>query len=55
MINMAILIVLAGLTYYAIEKILKIRLIPESMGGVWFLMWIFIFVGGARLIFDYGG
>jgi len=55
MINMAILIVLAGLTYYAIEKILKIRLIPESMGGVWFLIWIFIFVGGARLIFDYGG
>ena len=54
-INMAILIVLAGLTYYAIEKILKIRLIPESMGGVWFLIWIFIFVGGARLIFDYGG
>jgi len=55
MINMAILIVLAGLTYYAIEKILKIRLIPESMGGVWFLIWIFIFVGGSRLIFDYGG
>tara|TARA_B100001094_G_C17826953_1_gene621326 strand:+ start:43 stop:648 length:606 start_codon:yes stop_codon:yes gene_type:complete len=55
MINMAILIVMAGLTYYAIEKILKIRLIPESMGGVWFLIWIFIFVGGSRLIFDYGG
>mgnify|MGYP001332927524 FL=1 len=54
-INMAILIVLAGLSYYVIEKILKIRLIPESMGGGWFLLWIFILVGGARLIFDYGG